>query len=132
MSNDDNQHAATASTASVTLVAKYGKEKIELSDLPPSTNIGQVKLYLRDRTGILPKRQKIIGLKACSGSVTDETLLSDLKARKAGELVHQFILMGTPEEQIFVDPSEKEDLPDVIDDFDFDFNAGSDEVSMCI
>jgi hypothetical protein len=26
-----------------------------------------------------------------------------------------------------VDPKEKDDLPDVIDDFDLDFNAGSSE-----
>jgi len=30
-------------------------------------------------------------------------------------------------EQIFVDPSEKDDLPDVLDDFELDFNAGSEE-----
>ena len=41
------------------------------------------------------------------------------------------ILMGTPEEEIFVDPSEKTDLPDIIDDFDLDFNAGSEEVGSC-
>jgi len=35
--------------------------------------------------------------------------------------------MGTPEEEIFVDPSDRDDLPDVIDDFDLDFNAGSDQ-----
>ena len=39
--------------------------------------------------------------------------------------------MGTPEEEIFVDPSEKTDLPDIIDDFDLDFNAGSEEVCSC-
>ena len=35
--------------------------------------------------------------------------------------------MGTPEEKIFVDPGDRDDLPDVIDDFDLDFNAGSDQ-----
>lgn len=35
--------------------------------------------------------------------------------------------MGTPEEKIFVDPSQKDGLPDIIDDFDLDFNAGSEE-----
>ena len=35
--------------------------------------------------------------------------------------------MGTPEEKIFVDPSDRDDLPDVIDDFELDFNAGSEE-----
>lgn len=85
---------------------------------------------LRERTGILPKRQKLIGLKGTKGSVvSDETPLSNLKIKgsKGESVVHQFILMGTPEEKIFVDPSEKADLPDIIDDFELDFNAGSDE-----
>ena len=76
----------------------------------------------------------MIGLKAVAGPVSDETLLSNLKAKKAeeNEAVFQFILMGTPEEQIFVDPGDREDLPDVLDDFELDFNAGSEEVSLFI
>lgn len=35
--------------------------------------------------------------------------------------------MGTPEEHIFVDPCDKDDLPDIMDDFDLDCPAGSDE-----
>eukprot|EP00804_Cyclotella_cryptica_P015938 CCRYP_019193-RC/>CCRYP_019193-RC protein AED:0.03 eAED:0.03 QI:137/1/1/1/1/1/2/354/416 len=134
--NGDNTTRVTAPITTVTMIAKYGKEKIELVDLPASsTTIGQVKDLLHARTGILAKRQKIIGLKSTSGaSVTDETKLFDLKAKKSSRdersaiaLVHQFILMGTPEEQIFVDPDDKSELPDVVDDFDFDFNAGSEE-----
>ncbi|KAL7511068.1 hypothetical protein ACHAXN_011050 [Cyclotella atomus] len=125
--------AAATSLPTVTLVAKYGKEKIELASLPPSTSILEVKELLRQKTGILPMRQKMIGLKVSSGasSVADETRLGELKVRKGGDsnasVVHQFILMGTPEEAIFVDPSDKDDLPDIINDFDLDFNAGSDE-----
>eukprot|EP00568_Trieres_chinensis_P019134 CAMPEP_0183324820 /NCGR_PEP_ID=MMETSP0160_2-20130417/78035_1 /TAXON_ID=2839 ORGANISM="Odontella Sinensis, Strain Grunow 1884" /NCGR_SAMPLE_ID=MMETSP0160_2 /ASSEMBLY_ACC=CAM_ASM_000250 /LENGTH=388 /DNA_ID=CAMNT_0025492489 /DNA_START=11 /DNA_END=1177 /DNA_ORIENTATION=- len=129
----------------VTLVAKFGKEKIELSSLPPSTTIGQVKTMLTERTGVLPKRQKLIGLSLRPGSSAslrsknggsppDEAQISELKIKaigkkgaKDGRISHQFILMGTPEEEIFVDPHEKEDLPEVVDDFDLDFNAGSDE-----
>jgi len=35
--------------------------------------------------------------------------------------------MGTPEEHIFVDPDDHNDLPNVVDDFDIDFNAGTEE-----
>jgi len=35
--------------------------------------------------------------------------------------------MGTPEAEIFVDPSDMDSLPDVIDDFELEYNAGSDE-----
>ena len=113
----------------VTVVAKYGKEKISLSNLPPSsTNIGRIKELMCEKTGILPKRQKMLGLtKSGGGKIDDETLLSELKVKKSNNVIHQFILMGTPEEKIFVDPSEKDDLPDVMDDFDLDFSAGSEE-----
>jgi ubiquitin-like domain-containing CTD phosphatase 1 len=132
---------ANASQVGVTMIAKYGKQKIEISNLSPSsTNLGTVKAILHEKTGILPKRQKLIGLKTngrSSSTLDDDTLLSDLKVKGGGGaeesvVIHQFILMGTPEEQIFIDPSEKADLPDIIDDFDLDFNAGSEEVSYHI
>lgn len=125
---------------SITLIAKWGKERITLDELPPMTTIAQVKMMLSQHTRILPKRQKLIGLSSGSGKVTDDVSLKDLKARGSkstntstanatSSIIFQFILMGTPEEHIFVDPHEKDDLPDVIDDFELDFNAGSDEVS---
>lgn len=119
---------------SFTLVAKFGKERITLTQLSANTTIAQVKDLLEEETRILPKRQKLVGLLANAGGakgVHDELPLSGLKVKGksdgTNEIVHQFILMGTPEEGIFVDPSERDDLPDVVDDFDFDFNAGSHE-----
>jgi ubiquitin-like domain-containing CTD phosphatase 1 len=124
-----------------TLVAKWGKERITLEKLPSSTTIGQVKTMLTERTGVLPKRQKLIGLSVNGSSkLSDEVTLSDLKqkvkandgvqsapADSAALVVHQFILMGSVEKDIFVDPNEKDDLPEVVDDFDLDFTAGSEE-----
>ncbi len=126
------------------MIAKFGKQKFELSCLPStSTSVGDVKEMLHEKTGILPKRQKLIGLKrgidsSSSAAVDNDTMLSDLKVKGGAAtgsstvVVHQFILMGTPEDQIFVDPSEKVDLPSIIDDFDLDFNAGSEEVKSSI
>lgn len=126
-------------TKGITLIAKWGKERITLDHLNEDTSIGIVKDLLLERTGVLQKRQKLIGLAAKGGSkINDNVLLGDLKV-KAGKkpaaasgIVHEFIMMGTKEEQIFVDPADKGDLPDVIDDFDLDFNAGSSEVSYHI
>eukprot|EP00553_Chaetoceros_curvisetus_P004502 CAMPEP_0204614172 /NCGR_PEP_ID=MMETSP0717-20131115/1963_1 /ASSEMBLY_ACC=CAM_ASM_000666 /TAXON_ID=230516 /ORGANISM="Chaetoceros curvisetus" /LENGTH=396 /DNA_ID=CAMNT_0051626781 /DNA_START=63 /DNA_END=1253 /DNA_ORIENTATION=- len=131
-----------AASVSVTLSAKWGKERIELSGLSPSTTIAQVKDLLSERTSVLPKRQKLIGLTTAikrTSKVTDDILLSELKVKggagnskkqaQNGDNVirHNFILMGTPEEKIFVDPQNHDSLPEVVDDFDLDFNAGSDE-----
>jgi len=129
-----NSNIATSFT--VTLIAKWGKEKIELHDLPPTTNIAQVKHMISEKTNVLPKRQKLIGLVTLSkAKVTDEVLLSDLKPKskavtkvsKSMIIKHNFILMGTAEKDIFVDPEDNDNLPEVFDDFDLDFNAGSDE-----
>lgn len=126
-----------AGEISVSLYAKWGKERIEIFGLEPETKICAVKDIIFDKTSVLPTRQKLIGLTTNDKRrVTDDVLLSDLKVKPNNlitkddgtlEIKHSFILMGTPEEQIFVDPSAHNDLPEVVDDFDLDFNAGSDE-----
>jgi hypothetical protein len=137
--------ASTNNAIPCTLIAKWGKEKIVLEKLTVRDTIATVKDRLTEKTGVLQKRQKLIGLTAVNGgskAISDSTVLGDLKVKPtkknasssspngvpAGDdgalgVVHEFILMGTPEEDIFVDPSEKDDLPDVIDDFDLDFNV---------
>jgi ubiquitin-like domain-containing CTD phosphatase 1 len=126
-----------AGEISISLSAKWGKERIEIFGLKPETKICAVKDILFDKTSVLPTRQKLIGLITNDKRrVTDDVSLSDLKVKPSNlitkgdgtlEIKHSFILMGTPEEQIFVDPSAHNDLPEVVDDFDLDFNAGSDE-----
>ena len=131
MQTDSSEVAATgAAAAPVKLVAKWGKQRIEIS-LTVEDTIGTVKQRLQDETGVLEKRQKLIGLVAVKGgakAVTDDLVLGDLKVKKKkgdddGPVVHEFIMMGTAEKDIFVDPSEKDDLPEVVDDFELDFNV---------
>jgi len=123
----------------VTLIAKWGKEKIELNNLSPTITIAQVKDMLREKTNVLPKRQKLIGLVTLTkAKITDETELESLKPKSKAmteiaadgsilSVKHNFILMGTAEKDIFVDPQDHDNLPEVVDDFDLDFNAGSEE-----
>lgn len=125
----------------INIVAKWGKKKVHLPDLSETTTIAQVKEILSEKTGVLPKRQKLIGLslknKNNRSSVGDDSCLRDVQTKMGSKsksdknvVEHSFILMGTPEDKIFVDPGEKIDLPDVVDDFDLDFCAGSTEVSV--
>jgi ubiquitin-like domain-containing CTD phosphatase 1 len=135
-----NENALSAVSAPCVLVAKWGKKRIVLDNMTTHDTISAVKDRLTRETGVLQKRQKLIGLMAVKGgskAVNDDTILGDLKvkaARKSANsendncsIVHEFILMGTAEAEIFVDPSEKDDLPDVIDDFELDFNVRVDE-----
>lgn len=130
---NDAKPAATAAGC-YTLVAKYGKTQHTLENLPETTTVLEVKKMLSEQTRILPKRQKLIGLASTCGKLCDETPLSQIKTKRKSSNAKSmsFILMGTPEEDILVDPSERDDLPEVIDDFDLDFNAGSSEVSCCL
>jgi ubiquitin-like domain-containing CTD phosphatase 1 len=136
MDSTDMQAGSDPATATnavpCTLVAKWGKRRIVIPELTVQDTIGKVKQRLKDETGVLEKRQKLIGLAAVQGgakAVNDDLVLGDLKIKtksggsEAGPIVHEFILMGTAEKDIFVDPSERDDLPDVIDDFDLDFNV---------
>jgi ubiquitin-like domain-containing CTD phosphatase 1 len=138
-SNDTFPGAAETPTTICRLVAKFGKQKIVLEDLTLQDTVATVKDRLTEKTGVLQKRQKLIGLVASKGgakAVNDDTILGDLKV-KAGKkspstsddnvIVHEFILMGSVESEIFVDPSDRDDLPDVIDDFELDFNVSEEK-----
>ena len=141
-----------------TLIAKYGKETITIPDLPSqSTTISTVKNMILEQTNILPKRQKFVGLSMMEETATvpkkgdnlkrrkkaiddDECTLDKLHIKKPkdcvfdsnGELIHtyhSFILMGTPESEIFIDPDSTmhDGRNNVVNDFDLDFNIGSSE-----
>jgi ubiquitin-like domain-containing CTD phosphatase 1 len=150
--NDDenNENEEEEDETLCSLVAKFGKDRIILTDLPASTTtIKELKDMLQVQTRVLPMRQKLIGLNldkknnnnaavaaGAKRKVTDDTTLMELKPKPMtsksntislpeGALYFECILMGTPEDAIFVDPAKRDDLPDVIDDFDLDFTAGS-------
>lgn len=47
-----------AQNTGITLIAKFGKERITLAQLSPESTIAQIKDLLQQETRILPKRQK--------------------------------------------------------------------------
>eukprot|EP00752_Nemacystus_decipiens_P002670 g2498.t1 len=104
-----------------TLVAKWQGKTIELPELARSTTIGEVKEMLCERTRVLAKRQKLVGLSVGGRPAADDCPLERIRLKTP----HRFILMGTPEAEIFVDPGEKDDLPEVFDDFDLDVSHAS-------
>ena len=85
--NDISRRDISSSSKStfVSLTAKWGKERIDLNMLSAETTIGKVKEMLTEKTGVLPKRQKLIGLslksKTAGAKLMDENVLSDLKVK---------------------------------------------------
>lgn len=94
----------------VNLVAKWNSQEIELIGLDESLSLFDLKVILESETLVPPERQKVCGLKAISGRVRDATTLAELVLKLPA---HKFILMGTPEDRLLVEPTER---PEILDD----------------
>eukprot|EP00611_Tribonema_gayanum_P020840 TRINITY_DN3892_c0_g1_i5.p2 TRINITY_DN3892_c0_g1~~TRINITY_DN3892_c0_g1_i5.p2 ORF type:complete len:319 (-),score=108.48 TRINITY_DN3892_c0_g1_i5:547-1503(-) len=91
---------------------------------PPPDGNCCVQAMLQEKTNVLMKRQKLIGLSINGKPASDETPLTHLSKLKNP---HRFILMGTPEADIFVDPQDCQELPEVFDDFDLEMAPHSEQ-----
>jgi hypothetical protein len=102
---------------SVALVVRWSGSSYAFS-LPESATVADVKRCLEERTGVLTKRQKLIGV-MCKGKVApDGTSLGSVKLSK------KIMLIGTREESIIKEPAP-EDMPDVFNDMDIDYSGDS-------
>ena len=93
----------------VHLVAKWNKQEIDLC-VDESLTVFDLKRVLESETTVPPERQRVVGLKAAQGKVSDERFLRELVLKLP---VHKFILMGTPQDQLLVEPEHR---PEVFDD----------------
>ena len=112
------------------LVAKWAGTQIELVDVDPTLSLGELKVILEDETDVPAARQKIVGLKlaATGRPAPDAATLAELDrgrekraarapAAPGGDAARaaagtaaaplRFVLMGTPEGQLFVDPNAR-------------------------
>ena len=102
------------------LLFSFNKAKIAIQ-VPTDSTVADVKLELEDHTGVLAKRQKIIGMMHKGRMAPDSMPLSDVTLGK------KLMLIGTAEKDIIVEP-DPEDLPDVFNDLDLDYSGdGSSE-----
>jgi ubiquitin-like domain-containing CTD phosphatase 1 len=132
-----DKNTSLNSTQSVTQPETYSISikwnNVELPILQISSNetVLQLKYKIFDITQILPKRQKLIGLrsKASPGLPADSVTIADLVLKK--NEINKVILIGTPEEVLeeFLKSSKeftsKDDV--VFNDLDYDYLPISDE-----
>ena len=104
-------------TSSIVFATRFQGQELVLDGLQSDANVGDLKALVEDETAVPAKRQKLIGL--CKGRLpSDEQPLSSLGLR--GGPPFRFTLMGTPDDKLFVDPCDRDDLPEVLDDLDVD------------
>mmetsp|Transcript_53909 Transcript_53909/g.122871 ORF Transcript_53909/g.122871 Transcript_53909/m.122871 type:complete len:390 (+) Transcript_53909:34-1203(+) len=100
---------------------KFQGKLLELAPFASTNRIRDLKRLLEEETAVPCTRQKLIGL--VKGKLPpDETLLSELVQGMKGP-PYPFTLMGTPDDKLFIDPSDRDDLPEVFDDFALDYEA---------
>eukprot|EP00162_Nutomonas_longa_P013042 comp21387_c0_seq1/m.46154 comp21387_c0_seq1/g.46154 ORF comp21387_c0_seq1/g.46154 comp21387_c0_seq1/m.46154 type:complete len:372 (+) comp21387_c0_seq1:77-1192(+) len=85
--------------------------------LPVDATLGDLKGLLEAETDVLACRQKLFGL--VKGKLpADNTLIGEFALGPQSKVS----MMGTPEASIVKAPAEMDDLPDVVNDLDWDFN----------
>ncbi|RHY34974.1 hypothetical protein DYB32_000527 [Aphanomyces invadans] len=107
----------------LTFVGKWKKVDVEVT-LSRDATVLELKKEIHARTRVLPHRQKLVGIN--HKGKPDHVPLRELVLKTP---VHKFMLIGTIEDDIFVDPSSvpKETLPSVFADFGCAFSPGSAE-----
>ena len=79
--------------------------------------MADLKAAITDETQVPAKRQKLIGL--VKGALPPDTSkLAELVGPRGEKPPTKFLLMGTPDDKLFVDPKDRDDLPEIIDDLD--------------
>ena len=79
--------------------------------------VADLKAAITDETQVPAKRQKLIGL--VKGALPpDESKLAELVGPRGEKPPTKFLLMGTPDDKLFIDPKDRDDLPEILDDLD--------------
>ncbi|KAG6543997.1 hypothetical protein Mapa_014621 [Marchantia paleacea] len=99
-----------ASVEEMTLAVKWAGKEYTVR-VCGDDSVGELKRRICELTNVLPKRQKLLNVKAGVKPAQDSSLLSQL-ALKPGTKI---LMMGTVEDEIFVDPVS---APEILDDFE--------------
>jgi len=101
---------------SFSVIIKWNGKEYEISDLMETDKVSDLKDAIEKKTGVLPSRQKILGLKVKGKAADDDTTLGQLHMKPGSKI----LMMGSLEETIREVNMVPEDLPDIVNDFDIE------------
>ncbi|XP_031563519.1 ubiquitin-like domain-containing CTD phosphatase 1 [Actinia tenebrosa] len=98
------------------ITIKWSGKDYVIDNLEPNDTIGRLKDVIKDKTGVLPARQKLLGLKFKGKSPDENTKLKALNLKPNNKIM----MMGTREEKLadVLKPSEELVNNEVVNDFD--------------
>ena len=103
--------------SSYAIVCKWGKAEHELS-LRGQDTVATIREMLAKLTRVAPGRQKLLGLKTKgTNRASDDCRVADLVFKGKSR---RFKMIGVPDDEAFIDREDK-DLPEVVNDLDFDY-----------
>lgn len=102
--------------STVNLIVKWAGKEYSIPDLPLHGCVMDLKHAIFEKTGVLPERQKLVGVKCKGKPVTECVRLSDLKLESNAKIM----MVGSLEKSIQDASTPPEDIPDVINDLDDD------------
>ncbi|KAJ6242974.1 ubiquitin-like domain-containing ctd phosphatase 1 [Anaeramoeba flamelloides] len=106
------------SKETIEFTVKWKGKTFPISFLSTAT-VEDLREHLYTETKINPKHQKLLGLKSNKNKkITNNLALKDLKIPKSRKVM----LMGTPEKILQKVQEIPVDLPEIIDDLDFDYD----------
>ncbi|XP_022091896.1 ubiquitin-like domain-containing CTD phosphatase 1 [Acanthaster planci] len=100
--------------APTNVVVKWNGKEYTISDVGESETVLDLKCMISKQTGVLPERQKLIGLKLKGKVPPDDTVISALQLKASTKLM----MVGTREETIAAANEKPKDMDEIIDDFD--------------
>ncbi|KAG9346841.1 hypothetical protein JZ751_007188 [Albula glossodonta] len=101
---------------SVSVIIKWGGQEYTISTLSEEDTVLDLKQSIKSLTGVLPERQKLLGLKIKGKPAEDDIKLGTLKLKPNTKIM----MMGSREEsleEVLAPPPENDD---VINDFDIE------------
>ncbi|KAG7263889.1 hypothetical protein CRUP_034228 [Coryphaenoides rupestris] len=101
---------------SVSVIIKWGGQEYSIRSLSEEDTVMDLKQSIKSLTGVLPERQKLLGLKVKGKPAEDLVKLGSLKLKPNTKIM----MMGTREEgleEVLAPPPENDD---VVNDFDIE------------
>jgi len=98
------------------IIVKWSGKEYPISGLFETQCVLDLKNEIHKHTGVLPGRQKVLGLKHKGKPAADDAVLGEIKLKPNTKLM----MMGTREEEIEKIIEPPEDLPEVLNDFDLE------------
>ncbi|NXC12208.1 UBCP1 phosphatase, partial [Corythaeola cristata] len=100
----------------LSLIIKWGGQEYTITSLSEEDTVLDLKQSLKGLTGVLPERQKLLGLKMKGKPADDDVKLGALKLKPNTKIM----MMGTREESLEDVLGPPPDNDDVVNDFDIE------------